>query len=86
MKTITDLIYYQQLEIRDEICSMKFDWMTDVELYKMQGEILAQLGFSKYDAHYPNDTWVGTLRREGWEKVNKRPKPVTVPNDPPIKR
>ncbi len=61
------LIYYQRLQLRDKICQIKVDDLTDIENLELQGRILYKLGFNEIQSEYPSDTYVGVHRREGWE-------------------
>ena len=62
----SDLVYYQKLELRDKICNIKIDDVSETDNYRLQGYILKQCGFTAHEAHYPDDTWVGTNRLIGW--------------------
>lgn len=65
------LRYHERIALRDGVCHAVFDLDDEKENYRQQGQMLARLGFDEHDAHYPDDTWVGTLRLEGFRKQHK---------------
>ncbi len=61
------LSHRELLDLRNKICDLHLS--DDVhQKYRLQGTVMAAIGLSEYIAHYPNDTWVGVLRAEGWKK------------------
>lgn len=64
---MSKLIYWQKLELRDKICKIHVTDISEHDNYRMQGYMLGVLGFSQFEAHYPDDTWVGNLRLKGWQ-------------------
>jgi len=61
------LHYWQRLRLRDDICRIKIENLTEEQNWELQGEVLYKLGFDESDAKYPNDTYVGNHRLNGWE-------------------
>lgn len=62
---------FQRDALRNAICLGCYDGTRIVssnENFRLQGEMLARCGFSRMDARHPNDTWVGALRLEGWQR------------------
>lgn len=66
-----DLLYWQKLQLRDKICKIQIDELSVQENYELQGENLFKLGFSEIDAKYPDDTYVGVHRLDGWKRAEK---------------
>jgi hypothetical protein len=64
-----DLIYYQKLELRNAVCKIMIDGLSPKENYELQGQNMYKLGFNEYEAKYPNDTYVGTHRLDGWKEA-----------------
>jgi hypothetical protein len=63
------LIYWQRLQLRDEICKIRIDELSEERNYELQGQMLFKLGFNEIEAKYPSDTWVGGLRLSGYMHV-----------------
>jgi len=61
------LHYYQKLQLRDKICEIYIEELSEEQNWQLQGENLYKLGFNEFEAKYPNDTYVGTHRLNGWK-------------------
>jgi len=66
------LYYHQTLELQRAICSINLESLSEVENWELQGRIMAQVGFSKIEAKFPHDTYVGTHRLNGWKQVSSK--------------
>ncbi len=62
-----NLIHHQRIELRDAICHIMIDRLSDKENYELQGRNMFKLGFSDFEAKYPSDTYVGTHRLDGYK-------------------
>lgn len=62
------LHYWQRLQLRDKICQINIEDLSEEQNWELQGENLYKLGFNEIDAEYPKDTKIGTFRLSGWKR------------------
>ena len=61
-----NLIYYQKLQLRDKLCKITIDELSEENTWELQGMLLRQTGFNEQEAKYPSDTHVGVSRLKGF--------------------
>lgn len=64
-----DLYYWQRLQLRDRICQINIEDLSEEQNWELQGENLYKLGFNEIEAKYPSDTYVGNHRLNGWKRA-----------------
>lgn len=62
---ISDMLYYEKMQVRDAICKLVLRETVE-DNYLAQGWVMRAVCLTENEATYPDDTWVGTLRGQGW--------------------